>query len=250
MEDKEIITIENRLKEIRKQRHLSQEELADALGVSRQSVIALEQGKSMPSLPLAVSMCRFFNAAFEEIFEFEREMEQEFENNFNPCGVKIKIINPDEEPGGKENVMGDKELRPWKPFREAVSLRDAIDRLFEDSIITPGRVAAGMPKIDILDKKEAVIVKAELPGVNEEDIDVEISENVMTITGEKKEEREKEEEGYFYKESHTGSFSRSFTLPSDVIAESATADMKNGILTITVPKVEPKKAQKVKINKK
>ena len=138
------------------------------------------------------------------------------------------------------------ELEPWRPFREAVSLRDAMDRLFEDSVITP-KTAGVMPKIDIKDKKDSIEVKAELPGLKEEDIEIEVSDGVMTISGEKKAEKEEQEEGYYYKESHTGTFSRSFTLPADVKEEKAEAEMKHGILTILIPKIEPKKATKVKI---
>jgi len=131
-------------------------------------------------------------------------------------------------------------------------LHDAMDRLFEDSIITPARSGGGMPKIDIQDKGHNIVVKAELPGVDEEDISLEILDNVMTISGEKKEEKEESDEktGYFYKESHSGVFSRSFTLPADVRAEDAVADVKKGILVITVPKIEPKKAKKIEIKKK
>ena len=143
------------------------------------------------------------------------------------------------------------ELQPWRPFRESISLHDAMDRLLEDSFIAPSRVMGGMPKINIKDKGTAVLVEAELPGVAEEDINVEILDDVMTISGEKKEETEEKDEkkGYFYKESHSGAFSRSFTLPSDVIADKATADMKNGVLSIMVPKVEPKKAKKIEVGK-
>jgi len=141
------------------------------------------------------------------------------------------------------------ELGPWRPFREMVSLRDAMDRLFEDSVITP-KSAAVMPKIDIKDKKDAIVVRAELPGMVEEEIDVEINEGVMTISGERKEEKEKEEEGYYYKESHSGTFSRSFTLPAEIKEDKAQAEMKDGILTVTIPKIAPKKATKIKVTPK
>lgn len=250
MDDKDF-TIENRLKEFRKRNNLSQEELADELGISRQSVIALEQGRYMPSLPLAVNLCQFFNAAFEEIFEFEREMEQEIHEAFAETPIKINIINNPHQIGtGKENTMS--ELSPWSPFRESVTLRDAMDRLFEDSVITPAKATGLMPKIDIKDKKGQIEVKAELPGMKEDDINLEIMDNVMTISGERKDEKDEEDDakGYFYKESHSGFFSRSFSLPSEVMPEKAVAEMHNGILTITVPKVEPKKAKKIEIIKK
>lgn len=141
------------------------------------------------------------------------------------------------------------ELGPWRPFREAVSLRDAMDRLFEDSVITPKTIGT-MPRIDIKETEDAIVVKAELPGIEEEKVDIEIMDNVMTISGEKAEEKVEEGEGYHYKESHTGTFTRSFNLPADVKADSAQAEMKNGVLSITIPKVEPKKAKKISIRAK
>lgn len=274
--------IQNNLKIFRKERSLSQEDLAEALGISRQSVIALEHGKYMPSLPLVVSICDFFDTAFEDLFEFEREIRNEFGNMAIPLSQnsdnnsKIKLINDqnrinnkhsdvsvgvDPSIGGLGAVPSTSlragkeanmpfELEPWRPFREAVSLRDAMDRLFEESVVTPVKSAIAIPKIDIKEKKDAVVVKAEIPGVAEEDVEVEITDSVMTISGEKKEEKEEDKDGYHYKESHTGSFSRSFSLPSEVAAEKADAEMKNGVLIITVPKVEAKKPKKVMIKKK
>ena len=245
------LEIKNRLKEFRQRQELSQEDLAEALGISRQSVISLEQGKHMPSLPLAINVCRFFDSAFEDIFqshdEISREIDEVFKNN------NIKIINkpPEAISSGllgarKENKMND--LEPMRPFREMVTLRDAMDRLFEDSVITPKSV--GMPKIDVKDKKNEVVVKAELPGISEDDLEVEVCDGVMTISGEKKDEKEEEKEGYYYRESHSGAFSRSFTLPAEVDEEKAEADMDKGVLTITLPKIKPKKAKKVSVKPK
>jgi len=269
------LSIENKLKDLRKKHNLSQEELAEELGISRQSIIALEQGKYLPSLPLVVSMCKFFHSPFEEIFEFQREIEEEINQVFNQDGGK-NIINIIKEPvrlpsqdfemdrsellGRRENIMGN-EMEPWRPLREAVSLRDAMDKLFEDSVIT-SKTTAAMPKIDIKDRKDSIIIEAELPGMSEDQVEVEISDGVMTISGEKtkdaafaesepgapaSEGMRGKENGYYYKESHSGTFSRSFTLPADVIAEKAEADMKNGVLSITIPKVKPKKATRVKV---
>lgn len=249
--------IANRIKAFRKEHDLSQGELAAALGISRQSVIALEQGRSLPSLPLVITICQYFDSTFEDIFIFHKEIEAEMEHIADEINDNIIKILPHEEPegdptspvlrGAERNTMGS-EMEPWKPFREVVSLRDAMDRLFEDSVITPRGMA--MPKIDIKDQKDSIVVKAELPGMKEDEIDVEIADGVMTISGEKKEEKEEKSEGYYHKESHSGSFSRSFTLPAEVKEDKAVADMKNGILTITVPKIEPKKATKIKIEKK
>jgi HSP20 family protein len=252
------LSIENRLKDFRKSRELSQVELAEKLGISRQSIIALEQGRFMPSLPLAFSICRFFDSTIEDLFEFGQELEKEVDQIFNNNKINIKIVHPESlsdnslprpQEAEKENSMSS-EMEPWRPFREVVSLRDAMDRLFEDSVITPTKAGGTMPKIDIKDLKDKVVVKAELPGMAEDQINVEISDNVMTISGEKVEEKEKEDEGYYYKESHSGSFSRSFSLPSEVVSEKAEAEMKNGVLTISLPKIEPKKATRLKIAKK
>lgn len=239
MTKKEELKINNRLRDLRKKHELSQEELADRIGVSRQSVIALEQGKYMPSLPLAVSLCDLFNSAFEDVFEFEHHVDKIMDNHF---GSENKLINHKEAPMPTD-------LGPWRPFREAVSLRDAMDRLFEDSVITP-KAGGAMPKIDIKETKGAIVVHAELPGIDENKVDVEIMDNVMTISGEKVAEKVEEGEGYHYKESHSGTFQRSFSLPADVKAEKAEAEMKNGVLSITVPKIEPKKAKKISIRPK
>lgn len=250
--------IKSKLRDLRVEHHLSQEELGEKLGISRQSIIALESGKSMPSLPLVVQMCNFFNSAFEEMFEFEREIDELFER-----GPKI-VINKISEASGldhelKNNSSGASDgtnmernmpgfMKPWEPFRE-VSLRDAMDRLLEDSVVS-GTRGVGMPKIDVKETKDAVVVKAELPGVAEEDITVEVSDGVMTISGEKKGEKEEEREGYYYKESFSGAFSRSISLPAEVKAEKTEAEMDNGVLMITVPKVEAKKPTKIAVKKK
>lgn len=249
-EENEAFSIVIRLRELRKERELSQEDLAEALGISRQSIIALEQGKFLPSLPLVVSMCKFFDTAIEEIMELPFEFGGKVEIQTNKTHDNRNIINATpktDQIGAKEKDMPN-ELEPWRPAREMVSLRDAMDRLFEDSFITPrGSV---VPRIDIKDKKDFLVVKAELPGLKEEDVDVEVSDGVLTISGETKDEKEEKEEGYYHKESFSGAFSRSISLPSDVIADKGDAEMKNGILMIAFPKAAPKLAKKIQIGKK
>ncbi|MFA5926934.1 MAG: Hsp20 family protein [Patescibacteria group bacterium] len=244
--DEDNFSLENKLKEIRREHALSQEELADALGISRQSVIALEQGRFLPSLPIAVSICRFFDLAFEELFNLQDELQ----NNSDEKSVNIKIVGSQSLASGKEkNMPGDIDM--WRPIRETVSLRDAVDRLLEDSFITPKMAVSAVPKIDVRERKEDIVIRAELPGISEEEIDIEVSsDGVVTISGEKKEEKEEKEEGFTYKESFSGKFSRSFSLPTDVVAEKADAKMENGVLAITVPKAHPQKTQKLKISAK
>ena len=185
------------------------------------------------------------------MFDFEEEIKNEINKIVDQKESNIKIINHPERFFEKSNqerkeINMAQELEPWKPFREVVSLRNAMDRLFEDSVITPKETAL-MPKIDIKDKKDRIEVSAELPGMKEEDIDVEVSEGIMTISGQKTQEKEEKEEGYYYKESHSGAFSRSFALPADVVADKASAEMEKGVLVVTIPKVAEKKAKRVKI---
>ncbi len=249
MEDKDL-EIDNRLRELRKEHDLSQEELAEALGVSRQSIISLEQGRSLPSLPIVIQLCRFFDRAFEDIFRFQREIEKEINNAFCSDKIRINVVDrPNLIEAGKENMIG--ELEPWRPL-SAVSFGDVVDRLLSDNVVSR-RGGVTMPKIDIKERKEDFVVKAELPGLKEDEVDIEVtSDGIVTISGEKKEEKEEkeEEQGYFYKESYAGSFSRSFSLPSEVIADKAEADMENGVLTIAVPKARPEKTQKLKVTAK
>ncbi len=235
MEPKHIVI---KLRELREKHELSQTELAERLGLSRQSVISLEQGKFFPSLPIIVQLCQVFDRAFEDLIEYDGPEDgiENIENN----QPSIKIIK------SKEATMPGF-LEPWRPYRESLSLREAMDRLMEDSIVSP-RSALGMaPKINVLEKGANIVIKAEVPEVKEEDLDIEVADDLVTISGERKDEKETKDEDYFHKETHYGSFSRTVTLPSAVVAEKAEAKVRNGVLTVTIPKVEEKKAKKVKI---
>ena len=103
------------------------------------------------------------------------------------------------------------------------------------------------PIIDIVDKQDSIIVKAEMPGLKASDINVSIHGNMLTISGEKKEEKEKKEKGYFHMESSYGSFQRNIYLPAEVQSDKIKAVCKDGILTLTMPKTEETRAIKVKV---
>ncbi|MBD5405226.1 Hsp20/alpha crystallin family protein [bacterium] len=104
------------------------------------------------------------------------------------------------------------------------------------------------PKIELKEKENEVVVKAEIPGINEKDIDLEISsDGYITISGEKKEEHEEHHKGKYFSEISYGSFSRTIPLPTDLKFDNAKADFENGTLTITVPKAEPIASKKKKI---
>ena len=103
------------------------------------------------------------------------------------------------------------------------------------------------PVIDIADNENEVVVKAEVPGCKADDIDISVHGNTLTISGEKKQEEEKKEKGYYHLERSYGSFRRDLNIPADVDTSKVEAVCKDGILTITLPKAEKAKAIKVKV---
>lgn len=103
------------------------------------------------------------------------------------------------------------------------------------------------PAIDVADNENEITVKAEVPGCKSEDIDISVHGNTLTISGEKKQEEEKKEKGYYHFERSYGSFSRQVSLPGDVETDKIDAACSNGVLTVTLPKAEKAKAVKVKV---
>jgi HSP20 family protein len=140
----------------------------------------------------------------------------------------------------------------WDPFREMISLREAVDRLFEDSIVRPRGPLAPVTgtsalALDVYETADDVTVKASIPGVKPEGIDITVTGDVLTIKGETVEEQEKQEANYHLRERRYGAFQRSVTLPTAVKADKATADFANGVLTLTLPKVEEAKPKSIRI---
>lgn len=224
------------LKRYREKADLTQGELAQKLGVSRQSVIALESGKCIPSVSLALRIGRFFSLPVEFIF---REVgKTELENTYR------EIFN--EEEGGEEEMP--RSLMPWSPWRDMMSMRDMVDRFFEE----PSHAVSDAfhPTVSVRETDKTLIIEADLPGVKEENLDVEIEDDKITIKGERKYENEVKREDYYHMESSYGSFSRLIALPSYVEADKAVAESKEGVLTITIPKKEQKKAKKLSIQPK
>ena len=130
------------------------------------------------------------------------------------------------------------------------SLHSEMDDLFDSFFKGLDRPYSGYktwPAIDIADEEDQIVVRAEVPGCNAEDIDISVYGNTLTISGEKKLKEEKKEKGYYYTESSFGSFRRELTLPSDVDAEKVNAACKDGVLSITLPKAAKAKAIKVKV---
>ncbi len=143
----------------------------------------------------------------------------------------------------------------WQPFHELVGLRQAVDKLFEDSFVIPSRLSgafgSGMvTPIDMYHTANDVVVKAVLPWVKPEEVDITITGDNLTIRGETKAEAEVKQEDYLCQEHRFGAFSRSVTLPSGLNTDKAEADFGEGILTLTIPKSEQVKPRSIKVKDK
>ena len=143
----------------------------------------------------------------------------------------------------------------WEPFGDLMSLRQAMDQLVEESFVRPAQLLEltgreMKPLIDVYQTSTEVVVKASLPGVKPEDVEINIAENMLTIKGESKGEQEVKEEDYLYREHYSTIFTQSVTLPSTIQADKAEAASENGVLTITIPKAEDAKPKKVEVKAK
>ena len=110
-----------------------------------------------------------------------------------------------------------------------------------------GEELEGQLAVDVYQTKDSVVIKAPIAGVKADDIDISVSEDVVTLRGERVEEKEVDREHYYVQECYWGSFSRSVILPTSTIAEKANASLKDGVLTITIPKVAQDKVKKIKV---
>src|SRR5688572_491696 len=136
------------------------------------------------------------------------------------------------------------------PFRELRNLQDEMNRLFIGTAPRGREEMAGgswIPSVDIYEDQDKLILEADLPGLNREDFEISVENNVITLKGERKFENKVEGDHYHRVERSYGSFTRSFTLPQSVTAEGATADFENGILRVSLPKREETKARKIEI---
>jgi HSP20 family protein len=141
----------------------------------------------------------------------------------------------------------------WEPTRELPALRGRMDRLFNEFL---GRgwgdeegLATGVwiPKVDVFETPENIVLKADLPEVKKEDVEISIQNNTLTLKGERKMETETKDRQVYRLERSYGTFSRSFTLPPTVDAERSTADFADGVLTLTLPRREEHKPKQIKV---
>ena len=137
-----------------------------------------------------------------------------------------------------------------EPFRGLSTLQNQFNRLLDESFGPSAEESAltpWAPAVDIYETPNELVVKADLPDVNEKEIDVRVENNLLTIRGERKFEKSVSEENFLRVERTYGAFSRSFSLPNTVNAEKIGAEYKNGVLTVTLPKREESKPRQVKV---
>ena len=140
----------------------------------------------------------------------------------------------------------------YDPFRDLRTLQDEVNRLFssnftrsfDDEGIARG---AWMPGVDIYENKDQIVLEAELPGMNREDFELTVENNVLTLRGERRFEKKEESDNYHRVERSYGNFTRSFTLPQTVSGENAAAEYKNGVLRVALRKREEVKARRIEI---
>ena len=139
----------------------------------------------------------------------------------------------------------------WEPLRELGSLQNEMNRLFNTVFDTPqpagSTLRRWMPAMDLVETDDSFVLRADLPGLSEEDIKLEFEDGTLTVSGERKAEHESKSEGYYRVERAFGSFSRSLTLPQGVDPEAVSANFDRGVLEIRIPKPEQRKPRRIEI---
>jgi HSP20 family protein len=140
----------------------------------------------------------------------------------------------------------------WEPFRELTSLQNEMNRLFNTAFDAPapgngGTMRRWMPAMDLVESGDHFVLRADLPGISEEDVKIEVEDGTLTLSGERKAEHEEREEGYYRVERAFGSFSRSLTLPKGINPDAVTANFDRGVLEVRIPKPEERKPRRIEI---
>ena len=224
------------LRDLRQAQDLSQDELARQLGISRQSIISLEQGAYLPSFPLLINMIHFFNCSLDELVEGAPKLIQQ-------------VSNQNVEEGGEQDMQ----IARWDPFQAIDKMHDEMGDVVERTF---GRVdwpralgtTAGAMNIHETDKEYEIQVQ--VPGYKENEINLEFSDDTLTISGEKKTEEKEEKKNTIRREWAHASFSRQVRFAQPIMDEKVEAKLSDGTLTITAPKVEPVKPKIKKIEVK
>jgi len=153
-------------------------------------------------------------------------------------------------------VLSEKELTmavvKWDPFRDLISIQDRMNKLFEQTLSRSRgeegvSAATWTPAVDIYETTDTIVMKAELPGVTREDIQIQIHDNTLVLRGERRFAKDVQEENYLRIERAYGSFHRSFTLPATVRQDNIRAVFRDGVLELTLPKAEESKPKRISI---
>lgn len=160
----------------------------------------------------------------------------------------------------KSKEKGVREITPWRPFFSPGRFEQAVDRMFQDFWKGPrfsfgwpeelrrnGEFGLSVPAVEIYDEKDDIVIKAELPGMKKEDLEINLAGEILTIKGEKKREEEVKEKDYYYSERSFGSFERSIDIPQKVVPDKVSASFKDGILEVRLQKSEEAKKKEIKI---
>src|ERR1051325_1570421 len=143
-------------------------------------------------------------------------------------------------------------INRWEqPFRGATTLQEQINRVFGDVVGRAGEesnLTPWAPEVDIYETENELVVKADLPDVNPQDLDIRVENNILTIRGERKFDSKVNEDNYLRIERSYGSFSRSFSMTTPVKSEATKPDYQNGVLTLSIPKREEAKPKQIKVN--
>ena len=148
--------------------------------------------------------------------------------------------------------MNEKQITRWEPFRNFLSLRDNFDGLFENFFgrMPMERHDFWLPTVDIVENNGNIEVKVELPGMNKDDIKVTIKNNMLRLSGERKQEEETKEKTFHRIERYFGKFCRTIQLPADIDADKIKAQYKDGVLNITLPKPKSMKPKEIEVEVK
>lgn len=195
-DEKHIIHI--RIRDLRRERAMTQEELAEALGLSRQSINAMEAGRCLPSLPVALQIASYFSVPLTTVFAMDGAELQEAQDIMN------------------------KQMVPWVPMRD---LRE---------VFAQESAAMHTPAANLSQTTEEIQVDLRLPGFTKENLTIEVGENFLVISGQIGEN--KPEKDVLHQEFTTEAFTRTMSLPTHVEPNSAKAEMKHGVLHITLKK--------------
>jgi len=141
-------------------------------------------------------------------------------------------------------------LNRWEPFRTTSGLESQVNRIFGELFdrSQESNLTAWAPAVDIFENEHELVVKADLPDVKPEELDIRVENNILTIRGERKFEKKVDEKNYLRVERSYGSFARSFSLANTVNSEAIKADYKDGVLTLTIPKREEAKPKQIKVS--